>query len=205
MVEIERCLGFIEKKDCQEQLDKSKGHLTTHAKEEGVGMKPVDRQKMCTSCDGRVPFEAIACPYCSSDLSKVPEMEVPKQDPLSRNQAIQDSLTSLYAPPYKGKKTEAPKAPPPKEPRIIAPAHHGGTAALPGTLPREEAEDKVGKTILISILTLSAGSVFFILGLLQIFFSEQGVLRLEWNTKYWFIYMLASLPMLYWGYRKAEQ
>jgi len=168
-------------------------------------MKPVDRQKMCTSCDGRVPFEAILCPYCSTDLSRAPEMEVQKQDPLSRNQAIQDSLTSLYTPPYnKSKKTDTPKAVP-RESRMIPPAHHGGTAALPGTLPREETEDKVGKTILVSILTLSAGSIFFILGLLQIFFSEQGVLRLEWSTKYWFIYVLASLPMLYFGYRKAEQ
>jgi hypothetical protein len=167
-------------------------------------MKPVDRQKMCTNCDGRVPFESDICPYCSSDLSKIPEMEVPKQDPFSRNQAIQDSLTSLYAPPYKGKKVESPKSQP-KESRIVPPAHHGGTAALPGALPREEGDEKVGKTILLSILSLSIGSVFFILGLLQVFFSEQGVLKLEWSTKYWFIYLLGSLPILYFGYRKVEQ
>ena len=167
-------------------------------------MKPVDRQKMCTSCDGRVPFESDVCPYCSSDLSKVQEMETLKPDSFSRNQAIQESLTSLYAPPYKGKKTETPTKIPQKETRAAPPAHHGGTAALPGTLPREGAEEKVGKTILLSILALSLGSVFFILGLLQVFFSEQGVLRLEWSTKYWFIYLLGSLPILYFGYRKAE-
>lgn len=167
-------------------------------------MKPVDRQKMCVNCDGRVPYESIVCPYCSADLSKAPEVESPRQDPLSRNQAIQDSLTSLYTPPYKGKKTEAVKSAP-KEPRLAPPAHHGGTAVAPGALPRDEAEEKVGKNILLSIIALSVGSILFILGLLQIFLSTNGVLRLEWNTNHWFIYALAALPLLYFGYRKAEQ
>ncbi|MBS3902773.1 MAG: hypothetical protein KGZ30_00115 [Anaplasmataceae bacterium] len=167
-------------------------------------MKSVDRQKMCSNCDGRVPFETVVCPYCSADLSKASEVDAPKGDPLSRHQAIQDSLTSLYTPPYKGKKTEAPKISP-KEPRIVAPAHHGGTAIAPGALPRDEEEEKVGKNVLLSIVALSLGSVLFILGLLQIFFSSEGMLRLEWSTKHWFIYTLAALPMLYFGYRKAEQ
>jgi hypothetical protein len=168
-------------------------------------MKPVDRQKMCVNCDGRVPFEAIACPYCSADLSKAQEADVTKPDPISRNQAIQDSLTSLYNPPYKGKKTEHVKtAPRERMERSAPPAHHGGTAAAPGALPRDEEEAKISKGILYSILGLSLGSILFILGLLQIFFSEAGTLRLEWNTKYWFIYTLAALPLLYFGYRKAD-
>ncbi len=172
-------------------------------------MKPVDRQKMCVNCDGRVPYESIVCPYCSADLSSAPEAEAPRPDSLSRNQAIQDSLTSLYAPPYKGKKNESPKLTPKtglkEAARVLATAHHGGTAAAPGALPRDETEDKVGKSILLSILSLSLGSILFILGLLQIFFSDEGVLRLEWSTRHWFIYTLAALPLLYFGYRRAEQ
>lgn len=168
-------------------------------------MKPNDRQKMCLSCDGRVPLEAVACPYCSADLSKALESEGPKvSDPLSKNQAIQDSLTSLYTPPYKGKKNEqaAPKAA--IRERMVPPAHHGGTAAAPGALPRDEEETKMGKNVLVAILCLSAGSLLFIIGILQVFFSEAGTLRLEWSTKYWFVYSLAAIPFLYLGYRKAD-
>ncbi len=169
-------------------------------------MKTVDRQKMCLNCDGRVPFEAIACPYCSADLSKAKEVEANRPDPLSKNQAIQDTLTSLYTPPYKGKKNEAPLPKnTPKESRMVPPAHHGGTAVAPGASQRDEVDEKIGKSILLSVLTLSTGSIFFILGLLQILFSTEGTLRLEWNTKYWFIYTLAALPLLYFGYRKAEE
>lgn len=169
-------------------------------------MKPADRQKMCMNCDGRVPFEVISCPYCSADLSKVEEMDTAKSDSFSRNQAIQDSLTSLYSPPYKGKKTEQPKAAPRERivERIVPPAHHGGTAAVQRAQPRDEEAAKIGKSILFSILGLSLGSVLFILGLLQIFFSEAGTLRLEWSTKYWFIYVLSALPLLYFGYRKSD-
>lgn len=167
-------------------------------------MKSVDRQKMCVNCDGRVPFEAIICPYCSADLSRTPEVEL-RQDPLTRNQAIQDSLTSLYTPPYKGKRVEAPKIAA-KEPRMTPPGHQqGGTAHTSGSLQNNEEQEKVGKDILFSILSLSLGSMLFIVGLLQIFLSDGGVLRLEWDTHHRFIYALASLPLLYFGYRKAEQ
>ena len=167
------------------------------------GMKPVDRQKMCMNCDGRVPVEATTCPYCSVDLLT---QQTEKSDPISRNQAIQDSLTSLYSPPYKGKKTVDLKPNVGERIERVAPiAHHGGTAALPGALPRGEEEGKVGKNVLFSIVALSLGSILFILGLLQIFFSDSGTLRLEWSTKYWFIYLFLALPLLYYGYRKADE
>lgn len=164
-------------------------------------MKQADRQKMCMNCDGRVPFDAASCPYCSADVSKIQEERI---DPVSRNQAIQDSLTSLYSPPYKGKKTEQVKTTLRERADRSPIAHHGGTAAAPGALPRDEEETKIGKNVLFSILGLSLGSILFILGLLQIFFSDSGMLRLEWSTKYWFIYTLAALPLLYYGYRKAD-
>ncbi len=189
-------------------------------------MKPVERQKMCVSCDGRVPFEAIACPYCSADLSKA--LEVNARDVHSQHQAIQDSLTSLYTPPYSSKGSSGIRPPSESavfkkkegtiresakmsksethpESRLVPPAHHGGMAASPGSLPRDETEDKTGKMVLLSIIALSVGSLLFMMGLLQVFFSENGVLRLEWNTSRWFIYCLTALPLLYYGYRKASE
>lgn len=170
-------------------------------------MKPTERQKMCVSCDGRVEFEAIVCPYCSADLAKAPEVD-PQRDTGAKHQAIQDSLTSLYTPPYqqKGAKTssEGKTKKESKTTERAAPiAHHGGVPATAAA--RDPVQEKAAKTVLISIVALSVGSLLFILGILQIFFSEDGVLRLEWDASLWFIYCLASLPLLYYGYRKAEQ
>lgn len=168
-------------------------------------MKPVDRQKMCLNCDGRVPFESIACPYCSTDLSRAPEVSfsVHKGEFVSKHQAIQDTLTASYAPPYRGKKGESTIEV--KKERMTMPAHHGGMAAAPGSVPKVAEEEKTGKNILASILALSLGSLLFMIGILQVFFSSHGVLRLEWDAKHWFIYLLASLPILYYGYLKAEE
>lgn len=177
-------------------------------------MKPTDRQKMCINCDGRVPFEAIVCPYCSADLSKAPEVDA-QRDVGAKHQAIQDSLTALYTPPYqqkvgkssfsesKGKNPEQAKGSMGVESRIAPPAHHGGIPTA--TAVRDPVQEKTAKAVLVSIVTLSVGSLLFILGILQIFFAEDGVLRLEWDASRWFIYCLAALPLLYYGYRKAEQ
>lgn len=181
-------------------------------------MKPTDRQKMCVNCDGRVPFEAIACPYCSADLAQAPEVE-PQKDVGAKHQAIQDSLTALYTPPYqqkamknslpesKGKKTEPSKISSSSELR-----HQASSSKEPQNkessaqaIARDPAQEKTAKSVLLSILTLSIGSLLFVLGILQVFFSEEGVLRLEWNANGWFIYCLAGLPLLYYGYRQAEQ
>jgi uncharacterized membrane-anchored protein YitT (DUF2179 family) len=62
--------------------------------------------------------------------------------------------------------------------------------------------DQTTKNTLWSILLLSAGANLFILGLLQLFFSNGGILRLEWNAHYWFVYSLLSLPILYFGIKK---
>ncbi len=169
-------------------------------------MKPTDRQKMCANCDGRVPFEAIVCPYCSADLAKAQEVEV-QRDVGAKHQAIQDSLTSLYTPPYQQKAAKEKKQEPqktaytPRESRTPSLSQSVGTQ---DTALQDPAQAKTVKTILISILTLSIGSLLLILGVLQVFFAEEGMLRLEWDATHWFIYCLAALPLLYYGYRSAQ-
>jgi hypothetical protein len=55
-----------------------------------------------------------------------------------------------------------------------------------------------------SILLLSLGTNLFVLGLLQFFFSDQGVLRLEWNSAHWFFYCLGAIPLLFFGWKKNQ-
>lgn len=73
----------------------------------------------------------------------------------------------------------------------------------PPTIEQEEkAEDKGAFW---PLLLLILGGNLLILGLLQFFFSESGHLRLEWDSKYWFVYCVLALPVLYFGFKKAKQ
>jgi hypothetical protein len=149
-------------------------------------MKPVDRQKMCTNCDGRIPYEATQCPYCFSSV------QADTTGPSSKNQSIQESLTSLYAPPYKsGSPSE------PEERRPSAKAEEGTLA-----LKNEEPAEIQGFW---PIFLLSVGANLFTLGILQFFFSESGVVKLEISSGYWFLFLLMSIPMCYFGLRQARK
>lgn len=157
-------------------------------------MKPNEKQKMCPNCDGRIPVEAETCIYCSADLGS-DKVKNSFQGTLFEHQSIQDSLTSLYTPPYGGKRTfEEPVSQvshPAPEPRM--------NAQVQEQVSEGEKANSMWPTVM-----LVAGSNFLLLGLLQLFFAEDGVLKLEWNGSYWFIYCLAALPLLFFGFKKIQ-
>ena len=65
-------------------------------------MKPNERQKMCATCDGRIPLDANLCPYCSAEQGTSGQIYL-------QHKSIQESLTSsLYPPPYAVKNTSNP-------------------------------------------------------------------------------------------------
>jgi hypothetical protein len=174
-------------------------------------MKVVDRQKICTHCDGRIAIESEHCPYCGS-VAAIPE-EVKTPTPLFDHQSIQDSLTSLYTPPYSNKsspymKQDKEKSPPKQTPRE---SHESRINASLGKINISGStgvsiEEKIeGKSSFAPLLFLLFGGNLLIIGLLQFFFSERGVLRLEWDSTYWFIYCLIAIPAIYFGLKKANQ
>src|SRR6185503_15242769 len=65
-------------------------------------MKPNDRQKMCPSCEGRIPLDANLCPYCAAEQGSSAYLH---------HKSIQESLTSLYPPPYSAKKEQKSQEP----------------------------------------------------------------------------------------------
>jgi len=68
----------------------------------------------------------------------------------------------------------------------------------------EESSQEKTQSAFWPLLLLSLGGNLLLLGLLQLLFSDNGLLRLEWNSSYWFIYALAALPLLFVGYKKAN-
>ena len=67
-------------------------------------MMDKERQKMCSSCDGRIPVEALHCPYCATEQSS----NAFEKNYLQQK-ALQDSLLSFYPPPYSLKKNHPSK------------------------------------------------------------------------------------------------
>lgn len=103
-------------------------------------------------------------------------------------------------------KTDQPAAPQPRE-AYAQNAHATSMGKAPyAAQPRMEHEEKVeDKNSFLSLFLFLLGSNLLVLGLIQFFFSEEGVLRLEWDAKYWFIYCLFALPLVYLGFKKMKQ
>jgi hypothetical protein len=170
-------------------------------------MYPQERQKMCTSCDGRIPLDVETCPYCAADQRTI---SMPPNNPKElHHRSLQDSLTSLYTPSYTGKNPSLliPKTEPPKEPMAEKRFNHSSPFLGTPTIPVDSAIDPHvdgGKSSFWPILLLSVGTNLLTMGLLQLFFSDNGFLRLEWDSNYWFAYCLAALPLFFFGFRKVN-
>lgn len=140
---------------------------------------------MCPNCDGRIAYDATQCPYCFATL----------QVPLDTNQGSLFSLQdSLYAPPYKS------VTPTPEEKKPMPPASRAEAAIL----TPEAAEETTEVKAFWPILLLTLGINLFTFGLLQFFFSDNGIVKLEISSSFWFLYMLVSIPLFYLGFKKAE-
>lgn len=173
-------------------------------------MKTTEKQKMCPHCDGMIAIEAEICSYCGHQ--QVLENKG-AQTPLFQNQSLQDSLTSLYTPPYSGKRPQFTQ----REQQISSTVKDNAMyknvtdekfqdpLQAISTAAANESHEKEGESSLWTTVFMVVASNFFLLGLLQLFFSENGVLKLEWDGSYWFIYCLISLPLFYMGIKKLKQ
>lgn len=176
-------------------------------------MNQKERQKLCISCDGRIPLESTSCPYCAVEQAKAGH-----EAERFREQSLHDSLTSLYTPPYSAQKATSLHGLDDKKGQpFMKQADHFkdmsdkrfqstaplGVPSIPLQDP-SEAEQNMDKSSFWPLLLLSIGANLLMLGLLQLFFSDNGFLKLEWDSSYWFAYCLIALPLLFLGFKKAS-
>ncbi len=155
-------------------------------------MKPVDRQKICPNCDGRVAYDATQCTYCFTALQV--DSSAPK---IFSSSPSQDNLSALYTPPYSAKPSESSEPKPtPKTSPIYA--EKDGSAVI----GKVETSDTKSFWPLLAIIM---GGNFLTLGILQFFFSDRGVVHLEINGSYWFLMLLVSIPLLYLGLKNSSK
>jgi hypothetical protein len=150
------------------------------------------RKKMCWNCDGSVSFDSAYCPYCGNDLSQGGEAAQP-----AKEQKSDDSLASLYKPPYSAKNSDTSSRKQHAYVEEMA-SHDVFQADHEESEPPALTETDAG---IWPLLFLSIGATLLTLGLLLFFFSENGRVVLEWNAHYWFLYCLVSVPMLMMGYK----
>lgn len=160
-------------------------------------MKPKKRQKLCYNCEGEIDLDVIVCPFCAADLRvEKPEQMRAAYHPFGSPGKSQNSETSqsLYPPSYPATKGEM---------------VHEEVVLSEETLPEAVEEekitsDKLSRVIRPTIL-FTLGIQLFLLGMFILLFSHRGVVILKWDGTFWFFYVLASFPLLYFGYRSLSK
>lgn len=171
-------------------------------------MKSSEKEKICISCEGRISFSTEVCPFCAHHQTQA-KAQPSFQTPIFQHQSLEESLTSLYTPPYQGKRPhfvtgeESTHELPMVNEHLHYKEVNGKTRSDP--LLTTVDEEPASKSSFWPTLFLIAGANVFILGLMQLFFSKNGILRLEWDANYWFFYCLLGAPLLYFGYRKINE
>jgi hypothetical protein len=163
-------------------------------------MSKVVKNKLCWNCEGNVSRDAANCKYCGVYLHR---------DDDDDDDIYEDEIEE---------EVKAPTSPPPTTnpgPTLVKPV--SAETAIPrppyntekvvtATLDKNSVHSDANyvtalKTVVAPLVLLSAGSVFVIFAFLLYFFSSNGVLQLQWNSSYWFYYLLAALPLLFFGWK----
>lgn len=184
-------------------------------------MKQVDRTKVCWNCEADVSYEATYCPFCGTDLltSSSEPPPPPKESQQFTQQSLEESLASLYKPPYSARNRQGLGIPDEREESSFREAHPPKEDPLFQSYesvqqPQEVVEEKVieekveeeetARGNVWPLLLLSIGAHLFLLGMLILFCSKEGRTVLEWNSRYWFFYCLLSAPLLFLGIRQLK-
>ena len=161
------------------------------------GKMAKEKQRICAHCEGRISVEADTCLYCGMPL--IAES--------AASHFVQESVTSAYAPPYGQKSSDYMKIESEFSPKFKSPLQQKEAPFSGLSLPAQEAvavEEEGDRSGFIALFFALVGSSLLILGLMQGLFSDEGFLRLEWNCKYWFLFCLLAVPMLYFGIKKSK-
>jgi hypothetical protein len=136
-------------------------------------------KKMCWNCDATVSMHFASCPYCGVDLSVEPPPEA--------------RFT------FDGKSVGNPfqKAPQYREEIKVAAIQDPNQADQ----AEEEDSKKVGTQEILSFLLLLPGALLMLFALFILFFSNQGMLTLQWSQTTSYFYFITSLPLLYLGWK----
>jgi hypothetical protein len=67
-----------------------------------------------------------------------------------------------------------------------------------------QEEVQTGEPTIGGMVLLCIGAQLFLFALLLPLCSHDGIVTLKWTSRYWFLYLMASLPFLLFGYRSLK-
>ena len=149
-------------------------------------MGRAQKMRMCPYCEGTVPLESISCRFCGSSFEEQP-------DQMERG-FTKDTQNTYYNPPYTPGGAIFSDS-------VFKPENKEAAKASVYEDTNEEEE----KGHILALTLLSVGGMFLTLSFLLFFFSEHGRVILEWKSRYWSLYMIIAVPLLYYGFKKLRK
>lgn len=158
-------------------------------------MNKKNDKRLCWNCDGDVSMHIAQCPFCGVDLSQV--------------QPVGDtsSFKNLASPFQSAPQGHAVPSPPYANvfSNNFSVPEEEWSQPLDGekeeSKEREEDLARATNKDMMALLLLLPGIVFSLFGLTLIFFSQEGVLTLQWNQNLAYFYFVGAAPLLYLGWR----
>lgn len=144
-------------------------------------MSTTQKKKLCWNCEGRVSLEEENCPYCAVYLGPAPG-EKGEQD--------------ILAPPYRLVDSDEEEQKVPESPYAMENDQVEENESIDFTPARKDFNQ-----IVLPLSLLSAGTLFFLFGLILWLFSVDGTFTLTWNAHYWYVYSALALLMLFIGWK----
>jgi len=153
-------------------------------------MNAIRNTKLCWNCEGEVHIQSFQCHHCGSDLT--PQEQEQEQD--------------AFAPPYQSpgaisENSSIPKPPYPmnysQQKFSVTEEEWNGSSASP--IEESRNVEETAKTLVLTLLLLTTGSVFFLFSLVLLLFSSNGILTLRWNSEHWPLYLIVALVSLFYG------
>ena len=173
-------------------------------------MQQVDRTKVCWDCEADVNDQATYCPFCGTDLLNGPApVSSPlfprKKDPKFSDQTLEESLASLYNPPYSVRNRQGLGVPDEREESLYLEKERKKDAQVNETTSDSfEVEEPSEKGTVLSLLFLMIGSHFLVLGTLLFLCAKEETVTLQWSSRFWFLYLLIGSPLLYTGIKRLK-
>lgn len=160
-------------------------------------MESIPKKKLCWNCDGQVTLQEELCPFCGVYLSP------------TFDEGVTESVQTL-APPYRIVTAETEAKFIPQSPFNLS-SNSDFSGNLGRDVPKASNEEEEGahdlspivdfKHILLTMVLLFAGSLFFLFSVFMLLFGYNGTFSLTWNADYWYIYLGLSVPLFFFGLR----
>jgi len=149
------------------------------------------KKRLCWNCEARVSLSEENCTYCGVYLSPATFPGLQQDEEIPAPMYKPEEETSIPKSPY-GEMFEEHSA------QKMSHAHHKQLPAAP------ELIFEPLKSVALSLGMLLGGSVFLMFGLILFLFSAENTFTLQWDATYWYVYLLVSAPMLYFGWLRSR-